>query len=226
MRTLLLLLLLAPSIAHAQWVENFAFRDTDAYCTDPTDTQSARCRNGTGSDQIYPVTNAGVTFGFVGATPQTDCRRDRTTSNCSVGLAGMMFYTNNTTNWYDFRVDLPAAGTYDIRCALGDPSNGRSRQQIRIYDTSSLLATIGSTTTTGAGQFLDCTSTDASPVLHTSAANWASGNTALRLVFSTTEMHVQIGRGDSVAGETDLSFLGIEQVATDNLPRLQAIGED
>lgn len=220
MRKLLFLLALLPSVAHAQWIENFAFRDTDAYCsgTDPANTTPVRCRDAGAAGDNYPVTENGVTFGFA-TSPSADCRRDRTTSNCSVGLAGNMFYSNTNSNSYDFRVDLPSAGTYQIRVALGDPFNNRARQQVRIYDTSTLLATIGSTTTVSGGQYLDATSTDAAAVVHTSAANWASGNQPLELTFSTTEFHILVGRGDSSSGQTDLAFLGIEEVSSGAEPQ-------
>lgn len=213
MRKLLLALLILPRFAFAT-TQCVAFQDTDGYCTGsgglPANTFVAATPDGSGAstnDDLYVAgvssNNGGALSFFMGfgATPAADSRRDRTTANCSVGLAGMMFYTNNTTDYYEFTMDIvDGAGNYDFAAAIGDPSSTDARPEIKVYDNTTLLATIGTTATLSSGHFLDANGVD-----HATAAAWNSSNTPLALTFATSTLKIRIGRGDSSSGDTRLS---------------------
>lgn len=128
--------------------------------------------------ETYPQTRGGVTFGWdLDATP-----RDR---NAGVDrrLAGM----NSTVDGNDrtFRLDLPAAGQYTIRLAMGDIDNGSVNSKVVIKDNVTTLLTIGPHST-GVDEFYDAA--DASY----SSANWPTSNTGAVLTFASTTLNLVV----------------------------------
>src|SRR3989304_1265269 len=149
------------------------FRATAGYVTDPTGTtyQTATTAN-------YPFTtpqgnNVGWEAALVGGT------RDRSTT-VNARLAGIN-YTAASATAKKYRFDLPAAGSYNVRVAMGDAgsSNGAYCQ---LFDNVTLLSTLVTdhTGTGAAGNFYDATDT-----LLTAAA-WPGSNTAYAATFAST----------------------------------------
>ncbi len=136
----------------------------------------------------YPTTRGGLTFGYEDAG--TDAR-DRTTSN-DVRLAGTGYSAAGSAARL-FRLDLPSAGNYDVRIAVGDPNFASSDYgrdfDVRIRDTTTEVLQV--TGATGTGQFLDATS------VARSAAAWPGSNVAATLTFATTILRVYAPLGDS-----------------------------
>lgn len=153
------------------WDKGFNFRETSGYVTDaagdtyviPADT--------------YPTTRNGVTFGWtVAATGQ----RDRN-SLLDPKVAGVAFGNGVGT----FRVDLPAAGTYSVRLAMGDQGSPQTASQIKVKDNGTVLFTIGPHDTVNDLY-------DANDVARVDAATWVAANTARSVTFATTSLFVTL----------------------------------
>lgn len=86
----------------------FNFRATSGYVTDPANTTYS-------IGDTYPQTRNGITFGWTGSPAAPTTRNRSTTVNAKV--AGINFAA--AASPLTFRIDLPAAGSYDIGCALG-----------------------------------------------------------------------------------------------------------
>lgn len=190
-------LLLAETSGTTSLQIGFDFRATSGYVTDPANTQfvsDATAYNGT----TACVGNQSVICGWEGTANGS---RDRSTS-VDARLAGLVFIDNNSATPC-FRVDLPSAGTYSIRLALGDDSNSQNNK-LTIKDNTTVLATIGSPTVTSAAHFLDATGTDYS------STSWPGGNTAINLTFSTTILRACLGanNGDSTTNSA-VAYIGI-----------------
>jgi len=224
MKKLLFLFFFLPTIATAQsWDKGFFFRDNSGYCgSDPAYGGYARSRDGATGD-IYPTTRtingSSVTFGST--SDPGDSRRDRDSGQCSIGLAGVSFEANNAASPALWQVDLPSAGTYDIRFALGRPTafGTAGKQKACVFDNTTQLFCCTLNTDLTAGHYLDANCTD-----HTSATNWSNNNTAYRATFSTTTLVVKYAFGDgSTTGETMLSLLRITSVDSSSavIPILQ-----
>jgi hypothetical protein len=216
---LLLLILASASIdsAEAQWIKEFNFRNTSGYCTDGANATYALCINGAVTGDAYPVTRNSVTFGF-DPSVFTDCRTDQEVANCDK-LAGRHFRNNNGTQT-TFRVDLPNAGTYRIRLALGDNWYSRSNLTVQVYDNATLKRTVSCASTTP-GQFCDATGT-----VRANAATWISANAAVEDTFATTTFFLKIGTASASSDETAIAHLSIEEVtsSTPTFAVFQAIG--
>lgn len=175
----------------------FDFRATAGYVTDPANTQfvsDSPSYNGSNSC----TGNQTVICGWEGSV---NGARDRNAA-IDARLAGIVFIDNNSGRTC-FRVDLPAAGTYSIRVALGDAGNGQTNQLL-IQDASSVLATIGAPTATATAHFLDATGTDYS------AAAWPGSNSAVSLTFSTTIFRACLGADNGDSGTNSaIAYLSI-----------------
>ena len=209
MRHFLFIALLFPSVALGQWKEGFNARDTSGYCTDPADTQYFRMQGNDGGD-IYPVTRNGVTFGATGNIG--DPRRNRNASvDCR--LAGSMSRANNTASPGVVRVDLPSAGQYTFRLAMGQEGSQSAiaNNRVQIYDDTTLLLTVDDASI-ASNHF-----TDATGVERTSAADWVTNNASVTLTFATTTFFLKFGYGDgSTSGTTVVSHWNLEQVQSHN----------
>ncbi len=107
-----------------------------------------------------------------------------------------------------YRVNLPASGTYRIRCAAGrfDAIRGAN---IRIFDNSSLLSEIiPPQGLSVAGSYID-----ASNVEHT-AANWPSLNQSVDLTFTSSTLRVY-NAGQAISGQNYgyIAHFSVESVA-------------
>jgi hypothetical protein len=145
------------------------FRATSGYVTDGTNETYVL------ASDTYPTTRGGVTFGYTSGMPSSNGR------NRSAGvdrrLAGMHF--DGGTADAEFRLDLPAAGTYEVRMALGDVTGGNTHGG-DLTDGVSTLISIPNAVNASPNVF-----TDATDVGHT-AGNWPNNNNPASVVFSTT----------------------------------------
>jgi hypothetical protein len=146
------------------------FRSTSGYVADGANETYCLA-------DIYPVTRGGVTFGWV-ITGAVDSR-DRDSGN-DRRLAGINFTTNNADY---FRLDLPAAGTYDVHLAMGDATfSGAVSYDVK--DTTTLLFSTTGSTSAG-NKFKDATDTEYSN------AAWPGSEAASTQTFATTQLRVQ-----------------------------------
>lgn len=170
------------------------FRETVGFVTD-----SANCdfESGTVFGGNYPRTSAqGNTVGWEAAVSP----RDRNAAN-DARLAGINFFATAGTG--DYRFDLPAIGSYNVRLAMGDASNGQDAK-CELFDTSSSLGVLSSGQTSGANVFKDATNTNLS------AASWPASNTLVNATFTTTICRFRVGGGTSVSGSTCIAHAYVE----------------
>ena len=210
MRKIFLLIFLW--VALGAWTDlGLNVRSSVGYVTDGTD--EVFC--GGQSQDAYPTTRGGATFGWDAGY---DNGRDRDSAN-DRRLAGMAYHANDG-NQSTLRVDLPSAGTYDFRLAMGDATQAPAYQRIDVYDDSTLLLTVIESDGTAANSFVDATGAELT------AANWPASNAAVQLTFSTTIAYIKIGSTSAESNSTALAHVRFTQAASGNLPLLQAIGEE
>lgn len=147
------------------------FRATAGFVTDGAAEQAETTTASTGD---YPHTTAqGNTVGW--ESFNSGNTRDRSAA-VDRRLAGVNF-TTSTQN--DFRFDLPAAGSYNIRAAFGDMSSVNPTLWT-LLDGTSTITTLATGNNSAAGSFKDATDT-----VRTAAA-WPGSNVARAATFSTT----------------------------------------
>lgn len=177
-------------------VKQFNFRQTSDYVTDGA---NATYVLGDTYDVTRSIGGQNVTFGWAtsGATLNT---RNRSLT-VDVRLAGINFLDADGERY--FRVDLPAAGTYGVRLALGDTDYGHNISVI-IKDGvgGSTLTTIQSSV--ASGSFLDANG-DA-----WSAANWPGSNTQAQLEFTGTVCCIYLYRDGTY--DSCIAHLELEQL--------------
>jgi hypothetical protein len=93
----------------------------------------------------------------------------------------------------DYRIDLPTAGTYNIRLAAGDGAYVINTK-VELFDNSSSLGVLCSGSTGAGNAFKDATDT-----IYT-AANWPGSNTAVSKTFTSTICLFRIGDGVNTCG--------------------------
>lgn len=178
--------------------KGFGFRSTSGYVTDATNDTYVLLAT------TYPTTRTvggdSVTFGWETAP---DDSRDRTTSY-SPGIAGFNFQNAGGSDRV-FRIDLPSAGDYRLRAAFGDPAGNAQGYYVDIRDTSSVLYTLGSATSTQVNALIDPNGTD-----HY-AFNWDANNTTRDSTFSTTIFRVAMR--PMTALNNSISYIQLEQLS-------------
>ena len=179
------------------WKQGINFRRTNTLVTDPADTTYE-----IGVTANYPrTTPQGNSVGYEVAN-STDSRNRN--ASFDPRIAGSHFTTNTTTaNVY--RIDLPSAGDYKIRVAMGDGAAGITQKHLELYDDASHLATI-----CAAGTIAGLTFQDAADANH-SAANWPGSNSLSgALTFSSTIARFHIGPASG--GNVHIAHIWIEAV--------------
>lgn len=165
------------------------FRATAGYVTD--DTDETYCIG-----DSYPVTRGGWTFGHDSFSSTVD----RSTS-VDRRLAGSNFISAG--NFMLFRVDLPAAGSYWVRLAMGDQAGTAVvSEPLEIRDTTTVLTTFNGASVSPPDWY-DATNTNYS------AANWPTSNTRISQTFSTTIFRLYTNAGPFTP--TFMSHIEIEQ---------------
>lgn len=160
--------------------------------------------------EAYPVVRAGWTFG---ETLNGGRSGGDTTTSGDVRLAGYV-YNGSTGTTFNLRVDLPAAGAYKVRLAMGNQLLGLADNKVVIKDGSTPLLTIGPHSYS-VGNYYDA----ADALL--SAANWPGSNTQATLTFSGTVMNVEVSSPTDFA---TLAHLEIEQVVASADPFIARLG--
>ena len=177
--------------------EGFNFRATLAYVTDPSDTQFV--------DGLvtYPQTANGVTFGWGVANLQV---RDRN-AGVDARLAG--HHRIDTTLVTQFQVDLPAAGDYILRWAMGDNSYPGGPMYYRLFDNTTVLYTSSGYSGAGVSTASSDRWIDATGVERTSAADWVSNNASATFTFATTTLLFEIAHASANPQSTPIGHLQI-----------------
>lgn len=204
------LVLLFCWLSLGAWTElGFNFRDSSGYVTDdPSETYVL--------GETTSTTRGGATFQWDSCP---DCRRNRD-SGVDRRLAGVNQRSNvGTQITWTLTID---PGTYTVCLALGDATNDQAYQRVDIYDDASLLFSVVDTDGTTAANFDDANGTNRS------AAAWP-GSHACKTgqVFASTSMKLKLGSTTAQSASSTIAhfYMGLEG-ASDNLPILQAIGED
>ena len=143
------------------------FRATSGYATDGTNETYVL------AGDTYPTTRGGVTFGYTGGMPSGN-GRNRSTS-VDRRLAGMHF--DSSTADAVFRLDLPAAGSYEVRMALGESTLANTHGGDLTDGVSTLISIPNASNSTPF--------TDSTNVAHTSG-NWPTNNNPAAVTFTTT----------------------------------------
>jgi hypothetical protein len=185
----------------AAFDKGFNFRNTSGFVTDgATETYVV--------GDTYPVTRNSVTFGWTNSGNLEV--RDRNAA-VDARFAGLNRFTDFGLVAITFRVDLPAAGTYDIRLALGEEQNARpNAYSYKILDNASTLTTIsGVSLTSSAATFRDAA--NGGPY---SIANWPGSNTAYSGVFATTTLILQVEAAGTTGGSVEVPVAHMRIVRT------------
>ncbi len=180
-------------------VKGFNFRSTAGFVSDgPNETSDL------GAAYPRSVTIDGDTFSVGWDSNITANTRDRS-NTADRRMAGIVFRANATAGVNKWRIDLPVAGQYTIRLAMGDHDNARTLVY-RILDNTTALLTVNSVTTVADGF------ADASGVALASEAAWISGNVALTATFASTICYLEIGDATGSAPDiTAVAHLDIVQ---------------
>lgn len=192
----------------APFVKGFNFRQTSGYVTD-----SPLCTYVL--NDLYPTTRGGTTFGWDVAGSGT-VALNRTTTNDK--YAGINCQLNNGTQ-RTFRIDLPAAGRYQIRMAVGDYSFAHRQIYFRVSDGSTPLFTIDSTTNpdfVAASQ----SGVDAQGLHNYGLTYWEEYNAPREITMTGTVLNITIG--SPTAGLDYTCLAHVELVALDLVQSLAA----
>jgi hypothetical protein len=173
------------------------FRKTSSYVTDGVNeyAQIAGSLN-------YPTTTPqGNNVGWESIDGGVISIRNQSTS-VDRRLAGLHF-----TNYPGaYRIDLPSAGSYNIRAAFGD-ATGAVRAEAYLKDNNTQVATLATRKALSADQFIDATD-----VTRVSSAAWVSSNAPLLQAFSSSIMRVLIGGGPT-SNDYAIAHLYVESVS-------------
>jgi len=177
--------------------KGFNFRSTSGYVTDGSNETYVVLAD------TYPTSRSvggeSVTFGTQNDLSGTNDFENRD-SGIDRRLAGVMYADGTDGGTWEFRVDLPSAGDYKIRVALGDAGTAQPSQKLAIYDDSTLKVTIDP-----ASVAIDEWSDATEVVLN--ATTWPTTNAQITLTFASTICIFRIGNSDAF---TTLAHVEIE----------------
>ncbi len=161
----------------------YSFRNTSGFVTDATGTYAL-------NTESYPTTRDGYTFGWsagVDGSDRSGADRDNTVTDKR--LAGINYSVNSATQ-SKFRVDLPAAGDYTVRLAIGDTAFDQSGQHqiFTVYDNVTSKLVIDKLTGPAQDHYYDATGVD-----RTEAAWPASNLPSAALTFASTIFNLYVG---------------------------------
>lgn len=160
--------------------QGIPFRQTLAYVTDNSYDDPELTNGGNPS---YPRTTAqGISVGWETSSTQYQ-QRNQNSANDS-RIAGVC--NIEQTGAHDYRVDLPSAGTYEIRLAAGDNAYARPVAW-EVFDTSSSLGALATGSTSASQRYKDATDTEYTRL------TWAGSNAAASKTFATTIFRLRGG---------------------------------
>ncbi len=180
------------------WQMGFDFRSSITYVADPANDTYVL------NSSHYPVTRNGVTFGWASTTNVHG--RNRSTA-IDPRLAGENYVVNNVAP-VSFYVNLPSAGIYDLTIAMGDALYTECYYgcKVQFLDGTKVLATLSTSTRTGAGNFYDANLT------LWSAATWPANNTKLRVAMTGTRLTMRVGANNGRTNVTPVAHLAVSKV--------------
>ncbi|MGH9522707.1 MAG: hypothetical protein ACRD3E_09270 [Terriglobales bacterium] len=175
-----------PRAATVVFDAGFDFRATSTYVTDPAFATYQVVNSGGVPAETYPTTRtvngAAATFGWESGTTNLGPGRDRS-SSVDARLAGVNQVAAAKPGNAVWRLELPAAGAYDVDLAVGDATSSQV-ENVEIQDGTAAVISF-TNVSVSAGAFLD-----ASGVVRSTAANWVANHATRRITFLTTTLRV------------------------------------
>lgn len=217
-RFLIPLLILLWTTPAWPFTASLNFRGTSGYVTD-----------GSGQTPVlpgdsFPTTRNGITFGFVIVSNSTTGDASAVVSpvdrNSSVDprFAGIVYAAPGGASNVAFAIQVPSAGDYDIRLAIGDSGFDQSGQQ-EYVELLNGEDQVGGTTGSSLGIILNAVTGptqnkyyDATGVLRTSESDWISNNIKVTKTVSaymgTTTLVIWLGK-DALSSYTILAHVEV-----------------
>jgi hypothetical protein len=178
--------------------QGIAFRSTLAFVTDGTNDNAEL---NPGSGVTYPRTTAqGNTVGWEAVLSGIQVR-NRNAGN-DARLAGA--HWSDSVGVVDFRFDLPAAGNYNVRVAMGEANYARD-SNCELRDTTTVLATLTSGTTSAGQRFKDATNVERTN------ATWPGSNASAAATFATTICRFRMG--SATTSVNTVAYLYVESAS-------------
>lgn len=180
--------------------KGFNFRSTLAFVTDDTNQQYVSFAG------AYPIdsTIGGETVRYGWLSVANTFGADRASGGVDVRLAGLEYVGGGAATYERFQIDVPSAGTYKIRLALGDYGFGQTGQ-VDVWDGAvSLLSSISGSTL--AQHFLDATGVDRTD------ATWPGSNAQLTVALTGTTLIFRVYANGGALVST-VAHIEVEQVA-------------
>lgn len=147
----------------------------------------------------YPTVRDGFTFGTISPATAVGANRD---STVDPRLAGVITRVSSASQW-GWRLNLPAAGYYLIRLALGDATVAHGvNQYLTLGDNVTTLFAAGGIT--AAGHFIDATGVDCH------LAVWPGSNAPALLRFTTAILILSLGHPVTTSDTSALAHLYVE----------------
>ena len=181
-------------------IKGMNFRTSAVWGTDPTNT------TGVYDDMAYPTT---LTIGgesvVCGWTSVTDLdSRDRNVASDN-RLRGMHFITASRA--LEFRVDVPSAGTYKVRVALGDEAGSSGKLEILDGLAGTVRLTVADSSI-AAQAWVDAAGTERNE------STWVSSNAqSAELTISGTVLSMRL-TCDGTYTSPRIAYLEIEQISS------------
>ncbi len=183
------------------WQQNFDFRATTTFVTDPAHTTHVLATT------AYPNMVNGVAFGWLNTQLVQSRDRSRTVDP---RLAGINYAANGSPA--SFVVNLPAPGSYNLSLAMGDDGYSQCAVlcQVQFLDGSTVLGTVSGNPTIG--YFYDAAGHN------WSAAAWPTSNLTLPVTLAGSRLTVVLGTSHSTGDVSPIAYLGISQGSSGGSP--------
>ncbi len=154
--------------------QGFDFRETIGYVSDPANYAPSYMLAGNPVPIFPTLSGQGNICGFAsGLDVQL---RDKNSGN-DARIAGLLFSVSGDI---DFKITLPAPGSYNVGLAAGDAAYSRN-VAVDLYDGATLLAHLSTGATSGPQRFKDATDTEYTNV------TWPTNQTLRNFTFATTD---------------------------------------
>jgi hypothetical protein len=199
--------------------QGIPFRSTEAYVTDTGNNDSENSTSNALDADVtatnYPrTTTQGNSVGWevIDTTGDKIQTRNRNTAGGQT-LSGHHRIPATSTAGVTYRIDLPSSGNYLVRLASGDYTYGSAPSNVKIYDDTTLLATLASGTTSAGQHWFDATNVE-----RTSVSDWTANNASQTLTFASTICRIKIGTSGAAAGVISYFYIESAGGAPSSLP--------
>jgi hypothetical protein len=183
------------------------FRATDDQ-VDPSNYDAEIYSAGSGGSNYPRTSSQGNSVGWESIVNNNLLTADRS-SGSVVHLKGITYINNSSGVYANYRITLPATGSYRIRLALGDADNGQTIRA-RLYDDATEFADISGATGGGTENYLDATGVE-----RTTQADWVSNNAYVDRTFASTIFRLRLGEHASASGSSTIAAIYIESLSGD-----------